>query len=168
MRARTRGHAELHAEVRVLLADDRRRLECGQKLRVARGARRVPVDGVGARLPLRVGELHHVDDAISTASSWAARDSAILRAGAARSSCRTGRPAWSRARGWASRRTAAARSCRAGRRACTAPRRRGSCARLERVVADAELQQVGAHPLLVGLQVLDARGVRLHAGAVAA
>ena len=38
---------------------------------------------------------------------------------------------------------------------------------LERVVADAELQQVGAHPLLVGLQVLDARGVRLHAGAVA-
>ena len=39
---------------------------------------------------------------------------------------------------------------------------------LERVVADAELEQVGAHPLLVGLQVLDARGVGLHAGAVAA
>ena len=38
---------------------------------------------------------------------------------------------------------------------------------LERVVADAELEQVGAHPLLVGLQVLDAGGVRLHAGAVA-
>jgi len=37
---------------------------------------------------------------------------------------------------------------------------------LERVVAGAELEEVGAHPLLVGLHVLGAGSVGLHAGAV--
>ena len=163
------GHAELHAHVRVLLADDLRGAQRGEELRVAGGAGRVPVDRVRAGLPLRVGQLDHVDDGHldrlfrgrAGLGDLAQRQQlvpVVARAVRLGVQAQVGHDAVLQRRDGAQLRVVHVLGLVGQDRAHD----------LERVVADAELQQVGAHPLLVGLQVLDARRVRLHAGAVAA
>ena len=144
-------------------------LQRGVELGVARGARRVPVDGVGAGLDLRLGEAHHV---------VGRHRRRFLLGGARLGDARLGQqrgPVLAGAVGLGV-------EAQVGHDAVLQRGHGGEqgvmhdlglvghdrAHDLERVVAHAELEQVGAHPLLVGLQVLGARGVRLHAGAVAA
>ena len=141
----------------------------GEELRVAGGAGRVPVDRVGAGLPLRVGELDHVDDGHldrllggrPRLRDPAQREQLVpVVAGAVRLGVepQVGHDAVLQRRDGAELGVVHVLGLVGEDRADD----------LEGVVADAELQQVGAHPLLVALQVLDASRVRLHAGAVAA
>ena len=58
------GHADLDAHVGVGRADALDREEGGQEVAVAGRAGGVEVDAVGARLPQRVGGLHHVLDGV--------------------------------------------------------------------------------------------------------
>ena len=163
------GHAELDAHLGVLGVDDLDGAQRGPELRVARGAGRVEVDRVGARLPHGVGHAHGVDD--GHLGGLLRRRPRLVDA----PHRQQGRPVVAGpvvlgVQAEVRHDAVLHRRDRAQQRVVQALRLVGQdrADHLERVVAGAELEQVGAHPLLVRLHVLGARGVRLHAGAVAA